>query len=63
MQSRYSGASWAFTAGSSTSMNRQFCVLPPLGARIAASRIRACTLGGIGSARTRRIALVVYRAS
>ena len=37
-------------------MNRQFCVLPPLGARIAASRMRACTSSGIGSGRQRRIA-------
>jgi hypothetical protein len=40
-------------------MNRQFWALPPLGALIAASIMRACTSAGIGSARTRRIALVV----
>src|SRR5207253_766474 len=47
----------------STNMNRQFCMLPPLGARTAASRIFACTSAGIGSGLTRRIARVVYRAS
>ncbi len=63
MQSLYSGPSWVFTAGSSTRMKRQFCEFPPLGALIAASRIRACTCAGIGSVRTLRMALVVYSAS
>jgi len=44
-------------------MNRQSWALPPLGARIAASRMRAWTGWGIGSGRTRRIARVVYSAS
>jgi len=38
-------------------------LVPPLGARIAASRILAWTPAGIGSGRTRRMALVVYNAS
>ena len=62
MPSRYSGPSLDLTAGSSTSIKRQFCELPPFGALIAASRIVACTRSGIGSGLTRRIALVVYRA-
>src|SRR4051812_24506192 len=63
MLSAYSGASRSLTAGESTSRNRQSCVFPPLGARTAASRMRSCTAMGTGSGRTRRIALVVYRAS
>src|SRR5437867_3254341 len=63
MAARYSGPISAFTAGSSTSRNRQVCMLPPLGARMAASRIRAWTSGGIGSGRIRRMARVVYSAS
>src|SRR4051812_8575623 len=44
-------------------MKRQFCMLPPLGARTAASRIFACTSTGMTSGFTRRIARVVYSAS
>src|ERR1700730_9403084 len=44
-------------------MNRQFCMLPPLGARTAASRILACASTGMASGFTRRIARVVYSAS
>src|ERR1700760_1294295 len=47
IESLYSGAILARSAGSSISMKRQFWVLPPLGARIAASRIFACTSSGI----------------
>ena len=57
------GPSLAFTSSSSTNMKRQFWLLPPLGARIAASRMRSCTSGGMGFGRTRRMARVVYRAS
>jgi len=53
----------ALTPGSSSRRNRQFWELPPLGARTAASRIRACTSSGIGSLVTRLIARVVYSAS
>ena len=35
----------------------------PIGARTAASRMRACVSSGIGSGRNRRIILVVYSAS
>ena len=49
----------AFTSGESTSRKRQFWVLPPLGARTAASRMRVWASIGMGSEVTRRIARVV----
>jgi hypothetical protein len=49
----------AFTSAESTSRNLQFWLLPPLGARTAASRMRVWASSGIGSEVTRRIARVV----
>ena len=57
--SRYHPASVALVSGEVTSTNRHRCWLPPEGARMAASMMRATTSSGIGSGFTRRMARVV----